>query len=575
MSVALSRAGWMMLGRELGARRGALWRLAGWSVLEVAPTAASGLVLARAVDDGFLRGDVATGLSWLGGLAVLMVVGAVGARRAFGSLADIVEPVRDAVLTAVAGGALHRAVAGTDRPGTGAVAQLTAQVEAVREITAGLLMTVRRFGFTVVATLAGIAVLAPELTIVVVPPLLAALVLFWRLLVGVADRSRTAMLAAERSAEAIGAVVGGVRDVVACGAEDRAAAELGRAMDEQASAERRLARLESVRIPVISLGAELPLVLILLLTPWLISTGTVTPGDVIGTVSYLTASLLPVLNALVKGIGSLGVHLGVVLHRLTETATFVPLPEPADPRSPAGHDLAARELTFAYGVHADPVVRDLDLDLAPGEHLAVVGPSGIGKSTLAGLLTGLTVAQHGVVCLGGADITRIAGDELRAAVALIPQEAYVFTGTLRENLTYLRSDATDADLDASCAAVGMTALVDRVGGYDHPLTPSALSAGERQLVALARVHVSTASVVLLDEATCYLDPVAEEAAERAFRTRPGTLVVIAHRISSALRADRVLVLDGTGAVTGTHAEVLDRSPLYADLVGAWSATPTR
>lgn len=572
MTVATSRGGWRLLSTELRRRPAALWRLAGWSVLEIAPTAASGFVVARAVDEGFLRHRPGVGLAWLGGLAVLMVVGAVGARRTFGSLADIVEPLRDAVLAAVTAGALRRAVAGVERPNAGAVAQLTGQVEAVREITAALLMTLRKFGFTVVSTLVGITVLAPVLVLLVLPPLVAAVVLFWRLLVGVAPRSRATMLAAERTAASIGTVVGGVRDVVACGAERRAAAEVGAAVDAQADTERRLARLESVRIPVVALGAQVPLLLVLVTTPWLVGRALATPGDIIGAVTYLTAGLLPVLNALVQGVGSLGVHLGVVLHRLSEAAVVPEQDAPVDPDRPRDSRLEVRGLTFAYGVHADPVVHAFDLTVVPGEHLAVVGPSGIGKSTLANLLTGLIAPQEGVVRFGGVELPRIGPDTLRTAVALIPQEAYVFTGTVRENLGYLRPDADDAELDATCAALPLGALVQRLGGYDAPVAPGTLSSGERQLISLGRVHVSRAGVVILDEATCYLDPVAEAAVEEAFRVRPGSLVVIAHRISSALRADRILLLDGTDAHLGTHVELLAASPLYADLVGNWTGT---
>ena len=117
----------------------------------------------------------------------------------------------------------------------------------------------------------------------------------------------------------------------------------------------------------------------------------------------------------------------------------------------------------------------------------------------------------------------------------------------------------------------MSALRDRLGGYDAQLEPATLSAGERQLVALARAYVAPAPLVIVDEATCHLDPASEARFERAFAARGGTLVVIAHRISSAQRARRILVLDDDGgAAVGTHAELLGRSKLYRDLVGHWT-----
>jgi ATP-binding cassette subfamily C protein len=568
---ALSRAGWQSLGAELGRRPGPLWRLAGWSLLEVLPTAASGFVVARAVDQGFVRGDAAVGVAWLGGLAVLMLVGAVGARQTFGSLADVVEPLRDAVLGAVAAGAIRRAAAGVERPSAGAVGQLTGQVEAVREMTAALLMTVRRFAFTAVATLVGITALAPALLVAVLPPLVVALVLFWWLLRGVAPRSRTVILAGEATSTVLGTMVGGVRDTVASGAERRASGEAGAVIAAQAVAERRLAKVESARVPAVAVGAQLPVILLLVAAPWLVGDGLVTPGELLGAITYITTGLAPMLAVLVQGIGAVGVQLGVVLHRLHEASREPPLVLPADPRTPRGHDIEVRGLTFAYGVHADPVVRGFDLTIPPDEHLVVVGPSGIGKSTLANLMTGMATPQAGTVRLGGVDLQHVAPEERHRRLALIPQEAYVFAGTVGENLTYLRPDATAAELDATCATMPPLAdLVARLGGHDAPLVPAALSAGERQLIALGRVHLSAADVVLLDEATCYLDPAAEELVEHAFHGRRGTLVIVAHRISSALRADRILLLDGMRAHLGTHQELLANSPLYADLVGHWA-----
>jgi len=165
-----------------------------------------------------------------------------------------------------------------------------------------------------------------------------------------------------------------------------------------------------------------------------------------------------------------------------------------------------------------------------------------------------------------------AGD-LPAYRVLIPQQAYVFAGTLGENLAYLAPAARPADVAASAMAVGLEPLVARLGGYGADVIPAALSAGERQLIALARAHLSAAKLAILDEATCHLDAVAAERAERAFADRPGTFIVIAHRMSSALRADRVLVLDGTRPQFGEHKTLLASCRLYQDLIGQWHDQP--
>jgi ABC-type multidrug transport system fused ATPase/permease subunit len=218
----------------------------------------------------------------------------------------------------------------------------------------------------------------------------------------------------------------------------------------------------------------------------------------------------------------------------------------------------------ALGEPARPIFEDFDLSVAAGEVLAIVGPSGIGKSSLAGLLAGLLRPCAGDILLDGVPVTAYPPSWR----VLIPQQAYVFAGTLAENLSYLRL-ATESELDAAAEAVGLTPLVTRLGGYGAAVSPAALSAGERQLVALTRAYLSPAPTVILDEATCHLDPAAEARAETAFARRGGTLIVIAHRITSALRARRILVLDGTRAQCGGHRELLASSTMYRNLAGYW------
>ena len=155
---------------------------------------------------------------------------------------------------------------------------------------------------------------------------------------------------------------------------------------------------------------------------------------------------------------------------------------------------------------------------------------------------------------------------------MVPQESYVFAGSLRDNLTYLRPAATDQQILAAAQAVGLERVLDRLGGLDAAidLSKSGLSAGERQLVTLARAHLSARPIVILDEATCHLDPAAEERAERAFMETGATLIVVAHRMSATLRAQRVLVMATDGVVVGSHDDLLSSHSLYADLHAFWS-----
>lgn len=209
------------------------------------------------------------------------------------------------------------------------------------------------------------------------------------------------------------------------------------------------------------------------------------------------------------------------------------------------------------------------MTLPEGEHLAVVGPSGTGKSTLAGLVAGLIEPERGTVHLAGRPVAALGRTDLAALRVLVPQEAYVFTGSLADNLRYLSPDADDTAVETALARLGADALARRLGGLAATVDPTTLSAGERQLVAAVRAYLAPAPLVILDEATCHLDPTLEATVESAFARRPGTLVVIAHRISSAVRARRVLVFDEDGPLDGSHQELLVRSPGYRDLVGHW------
>jgi ATP-binding cassette subfamily C protein len=361
--------------------------------------------------------------------------------------------------------------------------------------------------------------------------------------------------------------------VIACGAQDRAAADVGAVIDAQARAMRAIAWAGSVRVAIVALGYYVPLVALLSAAPWLLRHEWLTTGQVIGAVTYLVASLWPALSSLTESIGSWGIQLGAVLGRLDQACTPPHSPPSRQAGVPAGSEVRISGLTFAYGAASEPVIHDLSLTLAEGEHLAVVGPSGIGKSTLTRLVAGLQAGHHGQITFGAQALHEIPDHVLRQRIALVPQEAYIFGGTLRENLMYLRPDATNAELDACSAAVGLDSLAERLGGYEAVLGggQAVLSDGERQLIAAGRVYLSRATLVILDEATCHLDLAAEAQVEQAFAERDGSLIIIAHRISSAQRADRVLLLDGTKAILGTHQQLLGSSPQYADLAGAWAS----
>jgi ATP-binding cassette, subfamily B, bacterial len=223
------------------------------------------------------------------------------------------------------------------------------------------------------------------------------------------------------------------------------------------------------------------------------------------------------------------------------------------------------------------VVRDVTLTVAPGERIALVGPTGAGKSTLAKLIARFYDPRVGRVRYGGVDLRDATMRSLRQRIAVVPQEGFLFAGTIRDNVRVGRPEATDAEVEAALEALGVRERFAALpAGLDTEVRErgSRLSAGERQLVSLARAALADPALLVLDEATSNLDPGTEHAVERALEvlTEGRTVVVVAHRLSTAARADRVAVVDdGVLAELGTHAELIRREGRYASLFASWSA----
>jgi ATP-binding cassette, subfamily B, bacterial len=261
------------------------------------------------------------------------------------------------------------------------------------------------------------------------------------------------------------------------------------------------------------------------------------------------------------------------------------LDTPADVADPgdAGQALPRGEITVEFrGVSyaypgGPPVLRDVDLVIPPRTRVAVVGETGSGKTTLAKLLTRLMDPTTGTVLLDGVDLRRIRFSSLRERVVMVPQEGFLFDTTLLENLRYGRPTASDADVDLALVELG---LADWAGGLPHGLRTrvgqrgESLSAGERQLVALARAYLADPDLLVLDEATSAVDPATEVRIQRALDgvTAGRTSVAIAHRLSTAEAADLVVVVDAGEIVeTGRHADLVGAGGVYSRLHASWAA----
>ena len=550
--------------------RARVWRIAGWSVGVTLAPLLTGRLIASAVDAAG-AGALTASFAWLAGLLAAGAVGVCSLLRLSRLTADISADAQTDLTRDVVRHALGDAVRSDRVLRSGA--ELTQHVPVLVDVLALMLRTAPS-GLFAVGAVVGLATLSGVLLGLVVPWLVVSMFLLTALVRRDTRNQTDVMVASETSYGEMANAIQGVRDLVAAGAKDYAMARVRRRIDAVNRATRQRADQYAVRSGLVHATATwLPALTGLAFVPALVRNGSLTPGEVVGSFTYLLAGLSTAsmfVGAVMGHIVTLRIRHARLNESIGRNRSAVD-PEVIDSPLSARPEVVVRGLKFAYGASAQAIVEDLSLDVPLGDHLAIVGPSGIGKSTLAALLAGVLAPDQGVVEVGGVPLQR--RRDRGRLVTMIPQESYVFAGSLRDNLTYLRPSASDEEVAASARAVGLERVLERLGGFDAgiDLAKSGLSAGERQLVTLVRAHLAAMPIVVLDEATCHLDPAAEDKAERAFMATGCTLIVVAHRMSATRRAKRVLVMDGNGIALGSHDELLQRHALYAEFHGRWSA----
>ena len=547
-------------------------RIAGWSVGVTLAPMVTGRAIASAMDAAS-AGALAVSFMWLAGLLGAGAVGVVSLMRLSRLAADISADLQTDLTRDVVRHALGDAVASDRVLRSGA--ELTQHVPVLVDVLALMLRTAPS-GLFAIGAVAGLATLSGTLLILVLPWLAAAGFLLALLVRRDTHNQRAVTLASEASYGEMTKAIQGVRDLMAAGAKGYA---MRRVRDRIEAANRLLLKQgdqNAIRSGLVNATATwLPALTALAFVPTLVRNGSLTPGEVVGSFTYLLAGLATASMFVTSVMGhfvTLRVRHGRLVEAVGEDSATAR--EEVDVLPTTRPTIHVRDLTFGYGASAQPIVEDLHIDIPHGDHVAIVGPSGIGKSTLAALLAGVLVPDGGSVVV--ADTALHHRRDRFGLVTMVPQEAYVFTGSLRDNLTYLRPSASDEEVAASAQAVGLDRVLDRLGGFDAEidLAKSGLSAGEKQLVTLVRAHLAATPIVVLDEATCHLDPAAEERAERAFMATGSALIVVAHRMSATLRAKRVLVMDSDGIDVGDHRQLMQRHALYADFHGMWSVPTT-
>jgi ATP-binding cassette, subfamily B, bacterial len=431
---------------------------------------------------------------------------------------------------------------------------------------------------TVVGVTVALLVTDLELALValaVLPILIVATVIFRRL-------SSRAYAEAREKVSVVNADlqenVTGVRIAQAYVREEYSATAFG----ERSAAYRR-SRLRAQRyiatfFPAVTLLSDIATAAVLGVGAARLAHGDLSPGVLTAFLLYLAMFFSPVqqLSQVFDGYQQARVGLTRISELLRTPTTVPPEPEGEPVPVPARlrGEVELRGVSFAYAGVAQPAVDDVSLHVAPGETVALVGATGAGKSTLVKLLARFYDVGDGAVLVDGVDVRRFRLADFRHRLGVVPQEAHLFTGDVAANIAYARPDAAPAEIEAAARAVGALEMVRGLqGGFRHPIGErgQGLSAGQRQLIALARAELADPDLLLFDEATAALDPATEAAVLAAGDqvTARRTAFVVAHRLTTAARADRIAVLAAGRIVElGTHTELLAKGGVYA---GLWEA----
>jgi ATP-binding cassette subfamily B protein len=369
--------------------------------------------------------------------------------------------------------------------------------------------------------------------------------------------------------------ISGVRVVQAFGRETLETNRFARRNRRLYEAHMRSVKISAWYLPVIELAGLGTTAAVVGVGGYWVHQGSLTIGTVTFFVLTLSNLFEPVqqLSQLFNMVQSAGAGLKKVYELLDTDVDVSESPNPVE--LPASGEVDVAGLTFGYA-GGDPVLRDVDLHIAEGERIALVGPTGAGKSTLAKLIARLYDPVAGSVRVGGVDLRDSSLASLRSTIVVVPQEGFLFDGNVRENIRLARPDASDDEVRNALESIG---VLDRFAALPDGLDTevrergSRFSAGEKQLVSIARAALADPGILVLDEATSSLDPGTEAVVEAAMEVlmEGRTTIVIAHRLTTAARADRVAVVaEGRLVEVGTHEELIAAGQAYAALYASWT-----
>ncbi len=580
----------LRLSRMLRPQRRAIMRAVFLLIIQTAALLASPLVVRYAVDAGLVgKSGRAINIAAVMYL-VLAVASALLGRSVIWAVSRIGEDFLRSLRARVFRHLINLDLGFFEREKTGRlVARMTSDIDALQELVSqGLVMFVQN-ALIFVGTLVVMSLLSWQLTlctIVVVPPVIFASLWFRKrsntAYLEVRDRVGTNLSTLQEGLE-------GVRVVQAFGREGGFIERFEATNEAQYDANIATVKIATRYFPFVEFIGVVGLAVVVGAGSYFADRNILEVGTVLAFVLYLNNLFEPIqqLSQLYNTVQSAAAALNK-LFGLLDTPNSTP-EKPGAIDLPEVGALKVSGVTFAYGggppdtdgvshPRGPTVLSDVSITVAAGERVALVGPTGAGKSTLAKLMARFYDPIDGDVSFGGVSLKDATRKSLRERIAVVPQEGFLFAGTVRDNIRVGSPEASNAEVDAAVDALGLREHFESFPeGLDTEVRErgSRLSAGEKQLVSLARAALADPTVLVLDEATSNLDPGTELEVERALEalTQGRTVIVVAHRLSTAQRCDRVAVVaDGQILEIGTHDDLVSRGDAYAALFAAWTRT---